>query len=112
MQCVKIKLKPNSLKRVREWAAELNRRRDEALATLEDESIVVETFFLDSSGADDYLIGYVRASSLVQAEEAVKRSTHAIDAYHQQFKRDTWASGKQLELLLDLERRSHRGAKG
>jgi hypothetical protein len=35
---------------------------------------------------------------------AVEQSLHAIDAYHQQFKKDTWESGRRLELLVDLNR--------
>jgi hypothetical protein len=47
-QCVKIQLKPNSLRRVREWATTLNEsRRAEALATLRDETVVFEAAFLD-----------------------------------------------------------------
>ena len=42
-----MKLKPDSLNRVRVWAAELNRRKDEVLATLRDEQVVVESVFLD-----------------------------------------------------------------
>jgi hypothetical protein len=104
VRCVKIKLRPDSLTRVREWAAMINARKPEALATLEAESIVVESFFLDSSEAGDYLIGYIRAGSLAQAAEVVKRSMHALDAYHQQFKKDTWEAGQALELLVDLNR--------
>ena len=33
-KCVKIRLKPGSLERVREWATEVKKRSDEALATL------------------------------------------------------------------------------
>lgn len=104
VRCVKIKLKPGSLERVRAWAAEINTRRAEALATLEGESIYLESFFLDRTDDGDYLICYIRAGSLAQAAEAVKRSTHELDAYHAQFKKDTWESGRQLELLVDLER--------
>lgn len=102
VRCVKIKLKPGSLPRVRTWAEAMNARQAEALATLEDESIVLESWFLDSTDRDDYLIGYIRAGSLAQTAEAAKQSTHEIDSYHQQFKRDTWASGEALELLVDL----------
>ncbi len=104
LHCVRIKLKPNSLDRVREWAAELNRRKDEALATLRDESIFLESFFLEQARDGDYLIGYIRAESLEQSQEAVKKSTHAIDAYHQAFKKDCWESGEKLEGLVDLNR--------
>ena len=102
--CVKIKLKPGSLPRVRAWAEYIRTRQTEALATLEGESIVLESFFLDSSEQGDYLIGYTRAGSLPQAAEAAKVSTHAIDAYHQAFQKDTWEAGKRLELLVDLSR--------
>lgn len=104
VRCVKIKLKPESLPRVREWATYINTHRDEALMTLEDESILLESFFLDSSGVGDYLIGYIRAGSLAQAAGAVERSTHELDAYHKAFQKDTWASGRALELLVDLSR--------
>jgi Family of unknown function (DUF6176) len=104
LHCSRIKLKPNSLDKVREWAAEMNRRKDEALATLRDESIFIESFFLEQASDGDYLIAYIRAESLEQSQEAVKKSTHAIDAYHQAFKKDAWESGKGLELLVDLER--------
>ncbi len=104
VRCVKVRLKPGSLPRVREWAAEINDRRDEALATLEDESVVLESFFLDSSKAGDYLIGYIRAGNLVQAADAAERSTHDIDAYHKAFQQEAWESGRALELLVDLSR--------
>ena len=42
--CIKIKLKPGSMTRAREWAKTLNEtRRDEALATLRDETVFIET---------------------------------------------------------------------
>jgi hypothetical protein len=102
-RCVKVKLKAGSLERVREWAAEINRRADEALATLTDEGVVVESVFLDSTDEGDFLIYYMKAESLERAREA-RRNAHAIDEYHQQFQRDAFESGKQLELLIDFDR--------
>jgi hypothetical protein len=84
--CVKIHLKPNSLDRVREWATTQNEsRRAEALATLADESVVLE-------------------ESFDKAKRVATKSLHEIDAYHKAFKRDTWSSRTELELLLDLDR--------
>lgn len=104
-QCFKIKLKPASLARVREWAQTLNEtRRDEALATLSDETVIVEAVFLDSTPEGDYLIVFMKAESLETSRRAVQASTHDIDRYHQQFKKDTSESSKQLELLVDLDR--------
>lgn len=102
-RCAKIKLKPGSIEKVREWAKTLNERRDEAIATLRDESVILETIFLDQTNEGDFLIYVMKAESFEKAREAVQKSTHEIDAYHQNFKRETWAERKQLELLVDLE---------
>jgi hypothetical protein len=102
-QCVKIRLKPNSIERVREWASELRARPDEVLATLRDEGVLVESVFLDSTADGEFLIYYVKAKSIEAAREAVQRSTHPIDTYHQQFKTDTWEARTLLQLLIDFE---------
>lgn len=44
------------------------------------------------------------AENFQQSQVAIASSLHSIDAYHQQFKRDTWESGSRLELLVDLNR--------
>ncbi len=97
-----VKLKPNSLPRVREWASELNKRMSEALDTLKDEGVHVESWFLLSQDDGDYLICYMRSGDKKKAVEAARKSLHEIDAYHQQFKKDTWESGKHAELLVDM----------
>ena len=104
-QCVKIQLKPNSLERVREWATTLNgSRRAEALATLRDETVVLEAAFLDHTTEGDFLIYVMKAENFEKAKQAAATSTHDIDKYHQAFKKDTWAGRKQLEMLVDLDR--------
>ena len=101
--CVKIKLKPGSLERAREWARAINDRRDEALATLRDEGVVLECAFLDSTADGDYLIYIMKAESFEKAKQAAENSTHSIDEYHLKFKQETWEDGKKLETLVDLE---------
>jgi hypothetical protein len=101
--CVKVRLRPGSLDRVRAWAAELRARPNEVLATLRGEGVVVESVFLDSNDAGDFLIYYMKARSMEAASEAVRRSGHPIDTYHQQFKTDTWEDRTPLELLIDFE---------
>jgi hypothetical protein len=103
-RCVKIRLKPDSIEKVRTWAKTLNERKDEALATLRDESVILETVFLDRTSEGDFLIYLMKAESFERAKEAVQKSVHAIDEYHQNFKRECWADGKRLEMLLDLDR--------
>jgi Family of unknown function (DUF6176) len=101
--CVKVRLRQGSLDRVRKWAVELRSRPDEVLATLRDEGVVVESVFLDSNEDGDFLVYYMKARSMEVAREAVERSVHPIDAYHQQFKDDTWETRTALELLIDFE---------
>ena len=101
--CAKVQLKPGSVERAREWAAELTRRADEVLASLRDQRVAVESVFLDRTGEGDFLIYHLRAESLAGAGELVQRSSHAIDAYHQKFKPENWESRTPLELLIDLE---------
>jgi hypothetical protein len=84
--CVKVQLKPGSLDRVRAWAAELERRGEEVLATLRDERVVVESVFLDRTGNGDFLIYYLKAWNVEEAREAARQSQHDIDAYHDEFK--------------------------
>jgi len=103
-RCVKIRLKPDSIEKVREWAQTLNARKDEALATLRDETVILETVFLDQTADGDFLIYLMKAESFEQANAAVERSVHAIDEYHQNFKRECFADGKRLEMLIDLDR--------
>lgn len=101
--CVKIKLKPNSIEKVRQWAKVINERKDEAAATLHDESVVLECVFLDQTDEGDYLISFMKAESFEKAKEAARNSAHEIDKFHQQFKGEIWEDGKKLELLVDLE---------
>jgi hypothetical protein len=102
--CVKIRLRPGSLERVREWAAEINGRRDEVLATLADERVVAESAFLGKDGDGDFLIYYMKAESLEGAMETFRKSTHAIDEYHRRFQQDTFGEWETLELLIDFDR--------
>jgi hypothetical protein len=103
--CRRIRLKSGSLDRVREWARTIAERREEALATLRDEGVTLESAFLERAGDGDYLVYYMRAHDLQRASGAAGRSTHPIDMYHQAFKQDTWDDrGVTLEVLVDLER--------
>ncbi|MBC7909673.1 MAG: hypothetical protein H7Y30_04180 [Pyrinomonadaceae bacterium] len=103
-RCRKIKLKEGSIDRVREWAEEINRRKDEALETLRDETVIIEAAFLDRTEQGDFLIYYMKAESFERVAEASRNTVHAIDAYHHQFTRDTYEEQKPLELLIDLDR--------
>ncbi|BDS11330.1 DUF6176 family protein [Aureispira anguillae] len=101
---VKIRLKKGSLKKVQRWAKELNHRIEEAMETLRDEGVFLEAAFLDRGENDDYLIYFMKVKNLEKAGEIAQKSTHAIDKFHQAFKKECWVEGKNLELLIDFDR--------
>jgi predicted P-loop ATPase/GTPase len=103
-RCWKIKLKPDSLDRIREWAQTINRRKDEALETLRDETVIIESVFLDQTDGGDYLIAIMKAESFEKSREAVKKSAHAIDEYHRQVMQEVREERIELERLVDLDR--------
>ncbi len=103
-RCFKIKLKPSSIEKVRTWTRTINERQDEALATLRDEGVVLETVFLDQTSEGDFLIYVMKAGSFAKAREVLQKSIHSIDEYHQNFKRECWLDGEKLEMLVDLDR--------
>ncbi|HMF54859.1 MAG TPA: DUF6176 family protein [Pyrinomonadaceae bacterium] len=103
-RCFKIKLKPDSIARVREWAETMNRRKDEAIETLRDETVVVESVFLDRTEQGDFLIYFMKAESFEKSAEAARNSKHSIDEYHRKFMKETRIEGTKLELLVDLDR--------
>ena len=101
-----IKLKKDSGDRVSEWARTINARKDEAMATLRDEGVEVESWFLCSMNGDDYLLCYMRSKNMERARQVANESLCEIDAYHRQFKRNAWVRGSvtELQLLVDLSR--------
>ena len=104
LRCSVIQLKEGSLDRVKEWASAINSRKEEALKTLKNEGVTIESFFLVTLEEKDFLVAYMRASSVEKARASVKTSLHEIDAYHQEFKRSAWEKKFDAELLVDLSR--------
>lgn len=104
VRCTRLRLKPGSLSRVREWAAALTRRREEVMATLRDETVRVESAFLESGPNGDFLVYYMRVDDGEADRRAFERSTHAIDAYHRAFMEEVIESRESLELLVDFDR--------
>jgi hypothetical protein len=90
------------VERARAWAAKINHRSDEALATLRDEGVCIESAFLDSTNEGDFLIYYMRALDFDHASKVTSQSKHPIDAFHKSFKEKCWAERTRLELLIDL----------
>lgn len=103
-RCVRIKLKPGSLDRVHNWAAELKRREGEVLESLAAEGMTLEAAFLEEAADGDYLIYVMRSDELSKADSVTAASTRAIDAFHRDFKSATFESGERLRQLICFER--------
>lgn len=101
--CVRVSLKKGATEAVKEWFRTLMDRREETLASLKNEGVVVESAFLDQQPDGDFLIYYMRAEDIEKAIAVFQNSSLAIDAYH----KDCWGkyceASSALEQLLDLD---------
>ena len=79
-----IKLKTGSNRDVQEWKETLERRREEAVQTLIDEGVEIESWFQVGIDGDQYLLWYMRSEAIERAHDAFAESTHDIDAFHAQ----------------------------
>jgi hypothetical protein len=102
--CARVRLKPGSVARAREWASYLAEHRQESLERLAAEGVSIESVFLDESGGDAFLVYYMRTVSIEKAQQVARDSAAAIDREHARFKAEAWVEVKRLELLLDLSR--------
>ena len=78
----KRRVKPGKVDRLREWMAEIQRREDEALATLENEGMYTEATFLEETSAGTFLVYFMEAADMGRVREAYAESPHDIDTEH------------------------------
>jgi hypothetical protein len=104
IRCVRIKLKPNSLNRVHDWADELKKRKKEVLEALAAEGVKLEAAFLEKASDGNYLISVITADDLAKADEVTRGSDRPIEEFHREFKKATFESGERLEPLVCFER--------
>lgn len=102
--CFRIKLKDGSLDEVRKWFQTLKDREAEVLQTLENERAIFESVFLEKSGAEFYLIYYMKAENLTFAKEVFKKSKLPIDLYHKECREKFCEETEKLEQLFDVNR--------
>lgn len=89
----------------REWMTQLNGpRREEALATLDDEGCSHELAVL-VEGPDGPLVIYaMEVESIKKSRETADNSTHPIDKEHRAVMDKAIGERPSLETLLDLRR--------
>jgi len=101
VECFEVRLKPDSISIVRDWANRMNNEMTEVRKLLKSEGISLESVFLKETPEGASLIYYLRASDMRRAREVSRASQHPLDLYHQQVMKQVAASGIQLECLFD-----------
>jgi hypothetical protein len=77
-----VKLKPGSDEKVEEWRKTISSRLNEAIATLKDEGVEIESWFKVEIEGHDFLLWYMRAESITRAFEVSQTLKHPIDQFH------------------------------
>jgi hypothetical protein len=84
VQLVRQRIRPGKSDRLRAWFAELERREEEVIATLESERAWTETVFIDATGTGDSLYYYLEAEDLDTVFDAFEHSDYDIDEQHRE----------------------------
>jgi hypothetical protein len=100
-----IKLKPNASAQVANWQQTLEARRDEAIQTLTDEGVEVESWFEVEIDGQPYLLWYMRTESRAKSREVFNKSTHDIDQFHAEIMVSITDAMFTATPLLDLVRK-------
>ena len=97
-----IQLKPNAMSNIEAWKDELNLRKEEVIETLIAEGVHIESWFYIELENKQYLLAYMRAEDIAQAQAIGRKSNFPIDQVHKAFKQN-WEKVIPAQLLLDLE---------
>ena len=100
-----IKLKPDAGAKVEEWKTTISSRLNEALATLKDEGVEIESWFKVEIDGQDYLLWYMRADSIQKVFEISQTLKHPIDKYHYELMAEITATNGNIiaQPILDLK---------
>jgi hypothetical protein len=100
--CSVIKLKPNSTHLVNKWKDTITQHMADAIQTLNNEGVSVESWFITTIDGSDYLITYTLCNDIEAAHIIAKDSTCPIDIMHKAFKKAAWAEHVQVTALLHI----------
>ncbi len=102
-QLLKIKIRPGKTEQVVEFVRSLRQREEKSLDAMRREGIVAESIFLERQTTGDYLYYYVKAKSLLRANEINMQATDALTLEIRRFVNETWGHIVSPEPLLDLD---------
>ncbi len=100
-----IKLRPSSDGDVYAWKSEIERLREEALLSIKNEGVMIESWFQGEISGEPYLLAYIRAADIAAAQKVAEKSSLEVDRIHGKFKLEAWDQSEVIdfELLVDLE---------
>lgn len=102
---IKTKIKENiNLEEVRDWFQILRNRLDEVRQSLENESVFVESAFLDRQGEEYFLLYYMKARDIKYAYDVFNNSNLDIDIFFKDGWKKYFEGRIVLEELLDIDR--------
>ena len=102
-QLLKIRIRPGKTEQVVDFVRSLGDRRDDAMAALRREGMMIESLFLERREDGDYLYYYVKARNLAEANDINMRSNDPLTLEIRRFVADTWGDMASPEPLLDLD---------
>ena len=99
-----IKLKPDSGEKVEEWRNTISSRIEEAIATLRDEGVEVESWFTVQIDGQEYLLWYLRAESIKRVFAVSQTLKHPIDKFHYELMAEITATNGNIlaKPIMDL----------
>ena len=100
IRCIRIRLKQGSMRAIKEWETFLKTHKNDVMHTLKAEGVLLESVFLEKSGADNYLIYIMACPGFEHARETAKESKNIVDEFHKKFKQDWWEDSEELEPLI------------
>ena len=102
-----IKVKQESHELVETWASTIRQRTREALLTLHDEGVQIESWFELEIEGSKYLLWYMRAESIEKIWEAFATSKHEIDLFHLESMTAITEENIQTTPLVDISVGDH-----
>lgn len=84
------------------WMGEISERTDEIVETLQDEGVKTESVFLEESAYGTFLVTYMEAEDLREAQQTFEESNHEIDIEHKQVLQECLVDGQPVDSFEPL----------
>ena len=93
---------PGKTQRLREWYAELEERREEALQTLDNEGVRQEAAFILPTEHGDLLAVFIEVDDMEEANQAFFSSPFELDRQHAEVMEECTVGGAKGRIEAEL----------